>query len=183
MAKCDNSHNNLVVRRMFANAYGWPVVQHLTETHFGASHAATTDDALETHQDQADVAGDEDLEVDSASPIKRHNRSSTESSAQWSDRAFLVSDDEDEPSQTEELSAFLNSPVATAHTARAHKTPCPAEVAKVAVLASPTEEPGGLGILGVSGGVGLTSSDAVRMLRGSVQEGVAERVARLGFKD
>lgn len=178
-----DAHNNLVVRRMFANAYGWPVVQHLTETHFGASHAATTDDALETHQDQADVAGDEDLEVDSASPIKRRNRSSTESSAQWSDRAFLVSDDEDEPSQTEELSAFLNPPAATAHSARAHKTPCPAEVAKVAVLASPTEEPGGLGILGVNGGVGLASSDAVRMLRGSVQEGVVERVARLGFKD
>jgi len=175
-----DAHNNLVVRRMFANAYGWPVVQHLTETHFGASHAATTDDSLETHQDQADVAGDKYLKVGGTSPIKRC--SSTESSAQWSDRAFLVSDDEDEPSQTEELSAFLNPPAATTRSsARAHKTPCPAEVAKVAVLASPTEEPGGLGIMGVSGGVGLASSDAVRMLRGSVQEGVAERVARLGF--
>ncbi|RPA98411.1 DUF676-domain-containing protein [Choiromyces venosus 120613-1] len=177
-----DAHNNLIVRRMFANAYGWPVVQHLAATHFGASHAATTDDVLETREDQADVAGDEDLEVDGTSPIKRRNRSYTESSAEWSDRAFLVSDDEDEPSQPDEISAFLKAPTATAQSsARAHKTPCPAEVAKVAVLASPTEELGGLGILGVSGGVGLAHSDAVRMLRGNVEEGVVERVARLGF--
>ncbi|PWW72216.1 DUF676-domain-containing protein [Tuber magnatum] len=177
-----DAHNNLIVRRMFANAYGWPVVQHLAETHFGASHAAITDDALETHEDQADVAGDEGLEVDGASQIGGRNRSYTESSAQWSDREFLVSDDEDEPPQTEEISAFLGAPAATTQSkARDHKTPCPAEVAKVAVLASPGGELGGLGILGVGGGVGLASSDAVRMLRGNVEEGVAERVARLGF--
>lgn len=29
-----DAHNNMVVRRMFANAYGWPVVKHLCETHF-----------------------------------------------------------------------------------------------------------------------------------------------------
>ncbi|KAG0635320.1 putative serine esterase-domain-containing protein [Tuber brumale] len=177
-----DAHNNLIVRRMFANAYGWPVVQHLAETHFGASYTAATDNVLESHRDQADVAGDEDIEVDSASPIKRHNRSSTESSAQWSDRAFLVSDDEDEPTQNEGISAFLGTPAATTQSdSRAHKTPCPAEVAKVAVLASTSEELGGLGISGVSGGVGLASSGAVRMLRGNVEEGVAERVARLGF--
>ncbi|CAZ85867.1 unnamed protein product [Tuber melanosporum] len=177
-----DAHNNLIVRRMFANAYGWPVVQHLVETHFGASYAATTDDVPETNQDQADVAGDEYIEVDPASPIKRNNRSSTGSSAQWSDRAFLVSDDEDEPAQNEGISAFLSTPTTTTRrNVRTHKTPCPAEVDRVAVLASPSEEPGGLGILGVSGGVGLASSGAVRMLRGTVEEGVAERVARLGF--
>ncbi|CUS10039.1 unnamed protein product [Tuber aestivum] len=177
-----DAHNNLIVRRMFANAYGWPVVQHLAETHFGASHAATTDDALESHQDQADIAGDEDLEVDDASRVGGRKRSHTESSAQWSDRAFLASDDEDEPPQTEEIPAFLEASTATTQSkAREHKTPCPAEVAKVSVLASPSEAPGSLGVLGAGGGVGLASSDAVRMLRGNVEEGVAERVARLGF--
>ncbi|KAL3469380.1 putative serine esterase-domain-containing protein [Aspergillus californicus] len=32
-----DAHNNIIVRRMFANAYGWPVVQHLVDTHFGSS--------------------------------------------------------------------------------------------------------------------------------------------------
>ncbi|RDW83980.1 lipase ROG1 family protein [Aspergillus mulundensis] len=30
-----DAHNNIIVRRMFANAYGWPVVQHLVDSHFG----------------------------------------------------------------------------------------------------------------------------------------------------
>ena len=42
-----DAHNNMVVRRMFANAYGWPVVRHLVETHFSASYTAATDDAEE----------------------------------------------------------------------------------------------------------------------------------------
>ncbi|GME74031.1 unnamed protein product [Ambrosiozyma monospora] len=30
-----DAHNNMVVRRKFANAYGWPVIDHLVEEHFG----------------------------------------------------------------------------------------------------------------------------------------------------
>ena len=30
-----DAHNNIMVRRMFANAYGWPVVRHLCDAHFG----------------------------------------------------------------------------------------------------------------------------------------------------
>ncbi|QPG73391.1 hypothetical protein FOA43_000701 [Brettanomyces nanus] len=30
-----DAHNNMIVRRNFANAYGWPVVQHMVESHFG----------------------------------------------------------------------------------------------------------------------------------------------------
>jgi hypothetical protein len=30
-----DAHNNMMVRRMFANAYGWPVVRHLCDAHFG----------------------------------------------------------------------------------------------------------------------------------------------------
>ncbi|KAI5296348.1 hypothetical protein KEM52_003698 [Ascosphaera acerosa] len=29
-----DAHNNMLVRRMFANAYGWPVIAHLVENHF-----------------------------------------------------------------------------------------------------------------------------------------------------
>ncbi|KAI3404738.2 hypothetical protein KGF56_002441 [Candida oxycetoniae] len=30
-----DAHNNIIVRRRFANAYGWPVIHHLVENHFG----------------------------------------------------------------------------------------------------------------------------------------------------
>lgn len=29
-----DAHNNIIVRRMFPNAYGWPVVEHLVKEHF-----------------------------------------------------------------------------------------------------------------------------------------------------
>ncbi|MCJ1439593.1 MAG: hypothetical protein MMC23_000073 [Stictis urceolatum] len=48
-----DAHNNIVVRRMFANAYGWPVVKHLVDTHFAATHAAETADRKETNVDRA----------------------------------------------------------------------------------------------------------------------------------
>lgn len=41
-----DAHNNIIVRRMFTNAYGWPVVKHLVDTHFGHAPAVETDDAL-----------------------------------------------------------------------------------------------------------------------------------------
>jgi hypothetical protein len=48
-----DAHNNMVVRRMFANAYGWPVVKHLCDTHFADTYAATTRDELEPATDRA----------------------------------------------------------------------------------------------------------------------------------
>ncbi|KAM7204472.1 putative serine esterase (DUF676) domain containing protein [Naviculisporaceae sp. PSN 640] len=41
-----DAHNNLIVRRMFANAFGWPVVHHLVESHFSdaANLATKTED-------------------------------------------------------------------------------------------------------------------------------------------
>lgn len=30
-----DAHNNIIVRRMFTNAHGWPVIKHLVDTHFG----------------------------------------------------------------------------------------------------------------------------------------------------
>ncbi|CAK9441584.1 uncharacterized protein LODBEIA_P54520 [Lodderomyces beijingensis] len=45
-----DAHNNIIVRRRFANAYGWPVIQHLVETHF-SEEARREDDAGEQRQE------------------------------------------------------------------------------------------------------------------------------------
>ncbi|CRG88725.1 Inositol hexakisphosphate and diphosphoinositol-pentakisphosphate kinase [Talaromyces islandicus] len=52
-----DAHNNIIVRRMFSNAYGWPVVKHLVDTHFGDTYAAKTDDALEPNTENAKPLG------------------------------------------------------------------------------------------------------------------------------
>jgi hypothetical protein len=43
----------MIVRRMFANAYGWPVVKHLCDTHFADTYSAQTRDEDETAIDRA----------------------------------------------------------------------------------------------------------------------------------
>ena len=48
-----DAHNNIVVRRMFANAYGWPVVKHLVDTHFSYTYTATTADQQEPSEERA----------------------------------------------------------------------------------------------------------------------------------
>ncbi|KAF2209521.1 hypothetical protein CERZMDRAFT_10064, partial [Cercospora zeae-maydis SCOH1-5] len=48
-----DAHNNIIVRRMFANAYGWPVVKHLCDTHFADTHAARTRDEEEPARERA----------------------------------------------------------------------------------------------------------------------------------
>jgi hypothetical protein len=48
-----DAHNNMVVRRMFANAYGWPVVRHMCDTHFGYTAAARTRDEDEENVERA----------------------------------------------------------------------------------------------------------------------------------
>lgn len=42
-----DAHNNIIVRRMFANAHGWPVVKHVVDAHFSNSAAARTPDDKE----------------------------------------------------------------------------------------------------------------------------------------
>ncbi|KAF2033688.1 DUF676-domain-containing protein [Setomelanomma holmii] len=48
-----DAHNNMIVRRMFANAYGWPVVKHLCDTHFADTYSAQTRDEDEPAVDRA----------------------------------------------------------------------------------------------------------------------------------
>lgn len=39
-----DAHNNIIVRRKFANAYGWPVIKHLVDTHFSDQATANIPD-------------------------------------------------------------------------------------------------------------------------------------------
>lgn len=63
-----DAHNNMIVRRIFANAYGWEVIRHLCDTHFGSSYTAVTSDENETSEDRAkapnEPVGDRGEEVD-----------------------------------------------------------------------------------------------------------------------
>ena len=48
-----DAHNNICVRRMFSNAYGWPVVKHLVDTHFSSDYSAVTADENEPSTERA----------------------------------------------------------------------------------------------------------------------------------
>jgi hypothetical protein len=48
-----DAHNNIIVRRMFTNAYGWPVVKHLVDTHFGHTPIVDVEDSLKQNVDRA----------------------------------------------------------------------------------------------------------------------------------
>ena len=48
-----DAHNNIAVRRMFSNAYGWPVVKHLVDTHFADSYTAKMPDTEEPNTERA----------------------------------------------------------------------------------------------------------------------------------
>jgi hypothetical protein len=48
-----DAHNNMIVRRMFANAYGWPVVKHLCDTHFAYTAATQIPDDEEENKERA----------------------------------------------------------------------------------------------------------------------------------
>ncbi|KAJ5633037.1 hypothetical protein N7490_009376 [Penicillium lividum] len=52
-----DAHNNIIVRRMFTNAYGWPVVKHLVDTHFGHTETVETDDVLQQNIERAKSPG------------------------------------------------------------------------------------------------------------------------------
>ena len=48
-----DAHNNIIVRRTFSNAHGWPVIRHLCDVHFSDAAAARTRDTLETGAERA----------------------------------------------------------------------------------------------------------------------------------
>ena len=118
-----DAHNNIVVRRMFANAYGWPVVKHLVDTHFADSVSAATPDSEENNEERAkpidEGVGEDGTETKSRPSDERGEsadvleglrsptdslsssqtvkpRLSREDSAQWDDLFFEVTDDDDD---------------------------------------------------------------------------------------
>jgi len=70
-----DAHNNMIVRRMFANAYGWPVIKHLCDTHFGDTYAAVTRDEYEPATDRA-KAVDQPVDADGEHVRGQESRSS-----------------------------------------------------------------------------------------------------------
>ena len=78
-----DAHNNIIVRRMFSNAYGWPVVKHLCDTHFAHTYAATTSDEHESAADRAntrnETRGLNGEEVKGQSSMQAPERSPSES--------------------------------------------------------------------------------------------------------
>ncbi|KAK4179230.1 putative serine esterase-domain-containing protein [Triangularia setosa] len=48
-----DAHNNIVVRRMFANAFGWPVIHHLVQSHFSDEAMARIRDENEPGVERA----------------------------------------------------------------------------------------------------------------------------------
>ena len=80
-----DAHNNMVVRRMFANAYGWDVIKHLCDTHFSDSAATCLPDSEESSHDRARPAhepvghdGKQTVEGHEAPPRDKNNGSGDE---------------------------------------------------------------------------------------------------------
>ncbi|EGO59057.1 hypothetical protein NEUTE1DRAFT_78745 [Neurospora tetrasperma FGSC 2508] len=76
-----DAHNNIIVRRQFANAFGWPVIQHLVEAHFSDSATAKTSDDKATNKERAkplyvppDEHGSEVKDTDISSETRTHSR-------------------------------------------------------------------------------------------------------------
>lgn len=51
-----DAHNNIFVRRMFVNAYGWPVVKHIVDSHF-------SDSAIARGRDEDEYVGERALDM------------------------------------------------------------------------------------------------------------------------
>lgn len=72
-----DAHNNIIVRRMFANAYGWPVIKHLVDTHFSNSDVARMPDEQESGKERAkamdQAVGEDGEEVENAASDGRTN--------------------------------------------------------------------------------------------------------------
>ncbi|KAL8693375.1 MAG: hypothetical protein Q9224_003763 [Gallowayella concinna] len=175
-----DAHNNICVRRMFANAYGWPVVKHLVDTHFADTYSATTADAHESNEERArpmkEAVGEHGEEVDVQPQIHAHRTESEvresrdeivemksltensmssqnggrraisrQSSAQWDDAMFDVSDEEDEIYTPEHgrQKVNLQVPKERVSSQGSPKGTSDAEIAAF-LTRSPTKESGGL---------------------------------------
>lgn len=60
-----DAHNNIVCRRMFANAFGWPVIKHLVDAHFS--------DSADARQRDEDQQGTERAKATNLAPDQHGN--------------------------------------------------------------------------------------------------------------
>lgn len=82
-----DAHNNIIVRRKFANAYGWPVVKHLCDTHFSDAEVSRYKDEQQTSKERAKAAGEPPTgtgrEVDRGDVDRRAGQGDEPSAAQF----------------------------------------------------------------------------------------------------
>ncbi|KAK9487791.1 putative serine esterase-domain-containing protein [Lipomyces starkeyi] len=123
-----DAHNNIIVRRTFANAYGWPVIHHLVEHHFvepydpdeaESSNDRNAEGAVPPENIEAGAvksdAGDLDQGKAMLKLLERGVTHDSLSSAQtnftsWDDSAFVVSEDEyDEDEEAAHIDAIASS--------------------------------------------------------------------------
>ncbi|OJJ35749.1 hypothetical protein ASPWEDRAFT_134166 [Aspergillus wentii DTO 134E9] len=76
-----DAHNNIIVRRMFTNAYGWPVVEHLVDTHFGHTSVDQPDEFVRRNTEKAKsskirTTGSGDVEGQTDPQVSCHNATS-----------------------------------------------------------------------------------------------------------
>ncbi|KAK9354360.1 putative serine esterase-domain-containing protein [Lipomyces doorenjongii] len=123
-----DAHNNIIVRRTFANAYGWPVIHHLIEHHFvdpydpdeveasndRNAEGAVPPEIIEAAAVKSD-AGDLDQGKATLKLLERGVTHDSLSSAQtnftsWDDSAFVVSEDEyDDDEEAAHIDAVASS--------------------------------------------------------------------------
>ncbi|KAF5102759.1 hypothetical protein D0Z00_000251 [Geotrichum galactomycetum] len=88
-----DAHNNIIVRRRFANAYGWPVIDHLVKAHFGGEKEKSSNKATSAIKDEKTSTTDQSTMVDGAvkgsksdtSLVKPTNSNSSSSSGNAGD--------------------------------------------------------------------------------------------------
>lgn len=69
-----DAHNNIVVRRRFANAYGWPVIEHLVENHFGLDEDTEPQtDETTMDEESSETDGTELTKILSRDVLEREN--------------------------------------------------------------------------------------------------------------
>ena len=106
-----DAHNNLIVRRMFANAYGWPVVKHMCDTHFAYTEAAMTRDEDEVARERAKPAHEavgkegEMVKGQMEPPTQETIAEIKTASEDAPDRPASANDAEDEPKSPNKLHA------------------------------------------------------------------------------
>lgn len=71
-----DAHNNIIVRRRFANAYGWPVIDHLVKAHFGGDKETISETPTTAIKHEKIAMTDQDSVVDT---IDSSNNSDTSS--------------------------------------------------------------------------------------------------------